>query len=71
MLSVRLKVTSRKLTDFLFTSMVMRSPYFSKIAVISLLLFSVSFSVLSVTASPSSRYNPTPIFCLYSACNIQ
>ena len=54
MLLFRLKVTSGKLTIFLFASMVIRSPLRLKIREISFFMFSVSLGVMLVVASPSS-----------------
>ena len=46
-------MTSRKLIIFLFVSMVMRNPFLLKMRHISFLMFSVSFGVALVIASPS------------------
>ena len=48
-------MTSRKLIIFLLASMVMRNPLLLKMRHISFLMFSVSFGVALVVASPSSR----------------
>ena len=47
-------MTSRKLIIFLLASMVMRNPLLLKMRHICFLMFSVSFGVALVIASPSS-----------------
>ena len=51
----RSKVTSRKLTTFLFASMVVLRLLFLNTLQICFLILSVSFGVYVVEASPSSR----------------
>ena len=52
---VRSRVTSRKLTIFLFASMVIRRLFWANILHISFLIFSIFWGVWFITARPSSR----------------
>ena len=64
---LRSKVTSRKLTHFLFASVVSLRLWSLKILQMCFLIFSISFGDLSRATRPSSLYRPISV--LYSGGN--